>query len=516
MATIAEALAIAQQHRQAGRLTQAAALCQHILNQQPHHAGALVLVAQIANQVGRYAEAAACYRRVLEQRPDPELYNELGNVLQRDRRFAEAIPHYETAIALQPETAYFYSNLGAALQQLGRYQASVNCYHRAIARHPDYADAYYNLGNLYRSQRHFIAAIHAYSHALALRPHHVDAYNNLGLCFYDQAQPQAAIQAYRQAIALQPEHADAHQNLALALLLAGQLEDGFSEYEWRWQAHGPDNHPLRQVPQPLWDGADLTGKTILLHAEQGFGDTLQFVRYAAWVAQQGGRVILECPSALVRVLTSVPGVSAVIPTGEALPEFDTHAPLMSLPRLMQAGLSTLDTLVPYVTPPAPVWVLPPTTALKVGVVWAGNPNHRNDQARSCPLAEFAPLFQTPHVVFYSLQKGARAAEIAPFVKQQVVHDVSDRLHDFADTAALISQLDLVITVDTAVAHLAGALGKQTWVLLSFAPDWRWQLYRDDSPWYPSMRLFRQTAPSDWAGVILRVVETLHAQARKMG
>lgn len=528
---VSDGVAIAQQYLQQGQIAEAERYCLQAVQNSPQDVRALNLMATIFERQGKWAEAGSCYQRVIALQPQsPEPYNLLGNALQRLKRFAEAVPCYQKAIALQPQTVRFHNNLGAALQELGQYQESIACYYRAIALQPHYSDAHYNLGNALRSQGNLEGAVTAYQRAVELHPNFPVAYNNAGLALYDLCQPEAAIEQYERAIALDPNLADAHQNLGLALLLAGRLPEGFREYEWRWRAQGPDNRPPRDWPQPLWDGSNPQGKTILLHAEQGYGDTLQFVRYAPLIAAQGGRVIVECQPPLVHLLTTVPGVDQVIASGESLPPFEVHAPLMSLPHLCGTTLESIPAPVPYLTCPEDrkSLTLPeldtnsPTaqtidfqdshSALKVGLVWSGNPTHRNDRHRSCPFSHFIPLIQQPHIRCYSLQKGNRATDAIPLMQRGMVLDWGDRLHDFADTAAAIARLDLVVTVDTSVAHLAGAMGKPVWVFLSFAPDWRWMLHRDRSPWYPSMRLFRQTIPGDWAGVISAAIAALHERS----
>jgi tetratricopeptide (TPR) repeat protein len=523
--TAPDGLAIAQKHLQQGHLAEAERYCLQVVQQSPQDVRALNLLATIFERQGKWAEAGGCYQRVIALQPQhPDSYNLLGNALQHLKRFAEAVPCYQKAIALQPQTVRFHNNLGAALQELGQYQESIACYHRAIALQPNYPDAHYNLGNTLRSQGDLVGAVAAYQKAVELHPNFPAAYNNAGLALYDLCQPEAAIEQYEQAIALDPDFADAHQNLGLALLLAGRLSEGFQEYEWRWRAQGPDNRPLRDCPQPLWDGSNPQGKTILLHAEQGYGDTLQFVRYAPLIAAQGGRVLVECQPPLVRLLKTVPGVDQVIPAGEPIPPFDVHAPLMSLPDLCGTTLESVPASVPYLNCPddRKMLSLPELDAgsstdqamashgspLKVGLVWSGNSTHRNDRHRSCPFSHFIPLIQQPNMRCYSLQKGNRAADAIPLIRRGMLVDWGDRLHDFADTAAAIDHLDLVITIDTSVAHLAGAMGKPVWVFLSFAPDWRWMLHCDRSPWYPSMRLFRQSLPGDWAGVVSGAIAAL--------
>ncbi|HEY9872665.1 MAG TPA: hypothetical protein V6D12_04485, partial [Candidatus Obscuribacterales bacterium] len=271
-----------------------------------------------------------------------------------------------------------------------------------------------------------------------------------------------------------------------------------------------NDFPSRRFSQPVWDGSNLEGRTILLHAEQGFGDTIQFIRYAPLVAGYQGRVFVECYAPLIKLFKCIPGIEQLIVKGETLPEFDVHAPLMSLPGILGTTLETVPAEVPYLYPPIPPIQLavPPETRLKVGIVWASKPNHPTTGRRSCPLSFFLNLQSIPGVALYSLQKDPVASDLAQLQQTGLVQDLSDQLHDFSDTASAVSQLDLVISVDTAVVHLAGALGQKVWLLLSFIPDWRWMLGHEDSLWYPTMRLFRQESPGDWAGVFVRVARAL--------
>jgi tetratricopeptide (TPR) repeat protein/glycosyltransferase involved in cell wall biosynthesis len=316
-------------------------------------------------------------------------------------------------------------------------------------------------------------------------------------------QHEKSLACYQQAISIQPEHIDARFSRAVAWLRAGNLRQGFVEYEWRWRR--PDMRP-QAFRQPIWDGDDLRGQPILLHAEQGFGDTIQFARYAELVAQRGGKVIVACQRQLARLLRSLPSIHQIAVDGEVIPQFVVHAPLLSLPRILGTTLETIPAAVPYLqAPPAAIALTaPPNTRAKVGIVWTGSPTHPYNYKRTCPLPEWEPLLRTPGVAFYSLQKGPQVEDLAQLPDSVQVQDLSEQLPDFAETAAAIAQLDLVITIDTSVAHLAGALGKPVWLLLDTCPDWRWLLDRDDSPWYPTMRLFRQATTGDWVEVIERV------------
>jgi hypothetical protein len=313
--------------------------------------------------------------------------------------------------------------------------------------------------------------------------------------------------ACRRALLLAPDFAAAHWNLALNLLLQGRYTEGWQEYEWRWRK--PDfTSPCRHTDVPLWDGSPLQGRTIVLHAEQGFGDAIQFVRYAPLVARRGGAVVVECHPQLVQLMKTVEGVQAVVPFGAPLPPFSCQAPLLSLPRIFGTTLHTIPSRCPYLFASSEYrdkWtalIYAQSASLRIGLVWAGK--SYPDPLRSCRLADLAPLAVTDKVIFYSLQLGAGLEHsVSPPTGMRLI-DLTAQIHDFADTAALIEQLDLVISIDTAVAHLAGALGKPIFTLLPFAPDWRWMLERSDSLWYPTMRVFRQGHQGDWGPVVTRV------------
>src|SRR5437899_1944533 len=371
------------------------------------------------------------------------------------------------------------------------------------------ASHHYNLGETYRATGKLEDAIASYRQALALKPDFAEAHKSLGIALWDQGKLDEAITCFRQALTLKPDYVHAHCSLGLALLSAGDLSRGFTEYEWRWRLKEFERQCAGLIlPQPFWDSYELNGGTILLYAEQGFGTTIQFIRYAPLVARRGGRVIVACQPELVRLLASVAGIAQVVSEREPLPDFDLHASFLSLPRIIGTTLETIPSQCPYLSPPESSSVkveAPPDVRLKVGIVWAGLPIHRNDRNRSCPLSYFLKLAELPGVVLYSLQKQPMAAGLGEIVPGMRAHNLSDQIGDWADTAAAICQLDLVLTIDTAVAHLAGALGWPVWVLLPHVGvDWRWMTGREDSPWYPSMRLFRQNAPGDWPGVFARV------------
>ena len=499
--------------RQQEQFDRAIAFYQQALAQQPNYAEVYHSLGWIEQQRERYTEAIAYYRQAIDYAPNnPELPNALGNALQRVKQFEQAIPFYERAIALRPDYPPYYSNLGAAYHELGQLTQSVRYYQRAIAIEPRYADAYYNLGNNFKAQDTLIESVNAYRRAIAIQPDYPQAWNNLGLVLYELGNLLDSIAAYQQAIQLRSPYPDAHLNMGLSLLAAGDLTRGFREYEWRWQVKGVNFKPPRNFTQPQWDGSPLQGQTILLHAEQGFGDTIQFIRYAPLVVQRGGRIVVECQRSLVSLLSSIPDIQ-VIGRGNALPDFHVHAPLMSLPYLFTTTLETIPNQTPYLSAPS----VPDTANLvRVGLVWSGSSGNLNDRLRSCGLSALLPLFELDGVQFISLQKEVRSLDqdlLNQLIQSNKIADPTDTLADFSDTAALMQTLDLVITVDTAVAHLAGALGKPVWILLTHSPDWRWLQFREDSPWYPSARLFRQTQCGEWGTVVQRVRLLLDAIVR---
>ncbi len=473
-----EVLAVAFQHHQAGRLSQAEQLYRQILQQEPNQIEALQLLGIIAFQNGNTEEAIACYRK---------------------------------ALAVNPNLAPVHSNLGIALRTQGKLEEATWHYQQAVALQPNNAQFHYNLGFILQAQEKFEEAQESYRQVVALQPNYVEAYYNLGYVLYVQGQIEQAIACYDRAIELKPDYVEARVNRAEALLLLGDWTPGFAEYEWRWRRFKPEQLPTFSTPP--WDGSNLQGKTILLYAEQGLGDTFQFVRYASLLKELGGRVIVACLPSQVQLLKTVPGVEQVVALDDDLPEFDTQAPLMSLPYLMGTTLETIPAQIPYLFPPESHHLrleAPPGTRLKVGIVWTGNLDNVHNRRRSCGLEAFLPILEIPDVEFYSLQVGQRSQDLATLPPAIRVQDLSRQLLDFTDTAAVVAQLDLVITIDTSVAHLAGALGKPTWVVLTFVPDWRWLLSRSDSPWYPTMRLFRQDSPGNWSGVFAQVARALQS------
>jgi predicted negative regulator of RcsB-dependent stress response len=433
-------------------------------------------------------------------------------------KLTEAVASYQQALRLKPDYAEAQCNLGMALADQGKLTEAIACYQQALRLKPDLAEAHCNLGVALAQQGELGEAMRCYQHALRLKPDYAEAHGNVGVVRAEQGKLTEAVADYQQALRLKPDYAAAHLNLAQIWLLKGEFDRGWAEYEWRWKHRGFSPPPY---PQPLWDGSSLQGRTILLFAEQGLGDTLQFIRYAPLVQRRGGNVIVQCQEPLQRLLATCAGIDHQVVAGRALPFFDVRAPLLSLPLLFRTSLATIPPNIPYLLADPALrahWQqeLSGLREFKVGITWRGNPEHKRDQRRSVPLLAFAPLAAVPGVRLVSLQKGPGREQLPDLADRLGLLDLADRLEDFADTAAVLTNLDLVITVDTAVAHLAGALGVPVWVALPLVPDWRWLLEREDSPWYPSMRLFRQSAWGDWAGVFERLTEALrrHVEATR--
>ncbi len=467
--------------------------------------------------LGRHGEAAARLRRAIYLSSGmAEARNALGLALLRQGAPGLAAEQFAEAAAAKPWVWNFQLNLGLSQQRLGRYAEAAAAMAAAVQLEPANPVGWNAFGTALHQAGRYDEAIGAYQAALRERPDWPDALGNLGCALRAVGEPAQAIACYDRALAQQPGFAQARWNRALANLSLGRLAEAWEDHEWRWQVPGFPS-PARDFAAKLWNGADIAGQTILLHAEQGFGDTLQALRYVAAVSARGAKVVLEVPRELQRLALHLPGVHRVLARGEALPQFDTHAPLLSLPRAFATTLETIPASIPYLAPPPSETArwrdrLAALPGLRVGLVWAGRPTHGNDANRSMALSDLTPLLAVPGVSFVSLQTGPRAADLAALPHGTVL-DVSADLQDFADTAAALQALDALVSVDTSVVHLAGALGRPAHVLLPFAPDWRWLLGRADSPWYPSLRLRRQAARGDWAAPLASVAAAIGQHAR---
>ena len=473
-------------------------------------------------EAGDFDAAESACRRAIELKPDwAHAHVNLGKALLGGGKTGEAIEAIRRGIELQDNLAEAHHAMGRAMVEQDAIEEAIDAFARAVELQPGDAKNRNDLGCALLKMGRYDQAIAASEQALAIDPNYAKAHNDIGVALNLRGNLGEAVAAFDRAIAIDAEFAEAHFNRSAVMLLEGDFQQGWAGYEWRSRCDfgGPD--PI-QPDAPLWDGRNLDGKRILLQWEQGFGDTLQFVRYAPLVAGRGGAVVLACQAPLARLLESTPGVEQVIPHGSPLPPVDLYCPLLSLPRIFGAVEDTIPAEVPYVWPKpgdAAAWRerLAPHDGLRVAIAWAGNPRRATDRARSIPFEAFLPLTAVEGASFFSVQVGPRSGDFlsSPAGPAQVV-DLSPHLSDFADTAAAIGEMDLVITADTAVAHLAGAMGKDVWVLLPCVPDWRWLLGRDDSPWYPTARLFRQKTAGDWPGVIQRAGSALRDRIEMKG
>lgn len=490
--------------------------CQRAVDLRPDHPEAHYYLAAVLRAGGNCEGAIAAYRQAATLRADfTEAWCELGNLLREQGRLDDALASLRRALASRPGFAHAHNLLALVLLEQRRLDEAAAACRQALSFNPNFPEAYSNLGLALQGNGRLDEAISQFKQAIALRPSYAEAYNNLGIALWEQGRLKDAAAAYEQSLALEPNDLRTRFNRACLLLAQGDFDRGWPDYEAR---SGLTRHLTNIGPQPIWDGSDLQGRRILVHGEEGFGDTLQFIRYASLLAARGARVVLRCPQGLRRLLSGQCGVEQIIGMEDPPPAVDVQCSLLSLPRLFGATLENIPADVPYIAPDKALvgkWqerVAREASGMTVGLVWAGNPAHRNDRNRSMPLAALTPLGDLDGVRWISLQKGKAAADaLAADLK---ILDWTQELTDFADTAALAACLDLIICVDTSVAHLAGAMGKAVWVLLPFAPDWRWLLNRSDSPWYPSMRLFRQSAPRDWTWPVAQLLEELRTRTSR--
>jgi tetratricopeptide (TPR) repeat protein len=491
-----------------GRTGEASAAFERILALRPDHLDAMVNAGNALLKLGQPEQALDVLTRAVAAAPDHAgIVNNYGQGLVALDRHAEAVAYFERALTLDPLYAPAMINRAEALLHLDRAAEALDGIDDALAQAPRHAAALNVRGLALAALGRHEEAVAVFDAITAITPDWAHAYNNRGSAQAALNRFAAARASFRIATEIEPDLAAAHTNEAIASLALGDFAAGWAKYEWRWAKP-------RTFAAPLWRGEEpLAGKTLLIYPEQGFGDTLQCVRYAALAAARGARVVAEVELPLKSVLAGVAGIAELVGEGEALPSYDLRCPMMSLPGAFATTLATIPADVPYVAAPADrldKWkaLLPAAGRLRVGLVFAGNSRHRNDRNRSIPLARLAPLLALDRIAFVSLQTGIDAEDRARLASGPSLLHLGDALGDFADTAAVIAGLDLVVTVDTATAHLAGAMGKPVWIMLPFSPDWRWLLGRRDSPWYPTARLFRQPAAGDWESVIAQVMAEL--------
>jgi tetratricopeptide (TPR) repeat protein len=551
--TVEQALQHARAYRGAGRMAEAEALLRQIVTGQPGNTSAWHEYGLVLLSTGRYAEAlpilqhvvakspgegfphsdlAVAYSylgrpeesiatslRAIELRPDmAHTHRNLADVLYGQGRHDDAIAHYRRAIALAPYDANAYNNLGSVLQKIGRLEEASACYKRAVEIAPDLLEAQSNYGDTLTKLGHLEEGLACCRRVLAMNPAFADAYLNMGVTWSLMGRFPEAEASYRRAIAYRPDFANAHLNLGLLLLLLGRYEEGWPSYEWRWRSP-VQAHRLRHFAVPQWDGAPVPGKTILVHGEQGFGDVLLLSRFLPLLRERSkaARLIFECQPALVPFLRQLGGLGIDVvgrDSSEAgLPPFDLHLPLFSAPLTLRefAPIPPITSSLSADPELRARWRgrLGSGSAPRVGIAWAGNPTQDEDRRRSLAPEKFARLLNVPGVEFISLQVEPRRP-LPPVIAAAGVRDFSAEISDFADSAALIAELDLVVTVDTATAHLAGTLGRPTWVFTPLMPYWPYAVGGESTPWYPTMRLFRQAAPNDWEPLLERVAAALRA------
>ncbi len=523
-----------------GKYEEALAAYDQVIALKPAYAAAYNSRGNVLEKLGRYEDALATYDRAIDILPDnPVIHYQRGNILQELNRLEEALTAWNRAIAIHPDFAEAYTNRGAVLMQLGKPEEALQAHNRAITINPDFAiahanrgmvlyqqgkideslagfdraiainpghvEAYFNRGIVLMKLQRYEEALVAFERTISLNPASVDAYYNRGFILHSKKKYNEALSSYNQAIAINPQHILSQWNKSLLLLLHGNYEEGWRLYEWRW--HLETYQPFsRRFSQPLWSGdADVAGKTILLYREQGYGDTIQMLRYLPLLVERGAKVIISVTAPLLPLVNIIPGVVCVVDKKEPLPEFDLHCPIMSLPLAFKTTLKTIPSAAPYLGVPENKQIfwqsrLGEKNTPRIGLVWSGVAAYKQDSERSVSLSTLLPLLEQK-AEFHSLQIEYRAEDREILMKDHRLQDHSGEIIDFGDTAALINEMDLVISVDTSVAHLAGALGKPVWILLPYAPDFRWLLDREDSPWYPTARLFRQPAFNSWNKVV---------------
>ncbi len=532
-------------HRQ-GRLREAEKIYTRVLKAAPDHFGTLNLLGTVKARLGRMGEAQRLLSAAVRVNPrEPGAWMNLGEALQALKRNDEALACFDRARALAPADVDILNrhanallsfnrprdalaelqavlarvsdhveariNCGIAHGALGEPEAAVAEFDRALAIAPGHPVAQYNRGVALYDLRRYAEAVAAHDAVLAAVPQHAGAWLNRGRALAALNRLDEAVESYGKATALRKDNADADFMAALALLTLGDYAAGFKKYEARWRRTGMA--PQKSRGRPLWLGEyPLARKTVLLHAEQGLGDTIQFARYVPLIAASGAKVVLEVQGELKTLMSGLDGAAAVIAAGETPPPFDVHCPLGSLPLALRTQPDSVPAPIPYLAADAAhlaKWSarLDALPRPRVAVAWSGNPSHNNDRNRSIAFARLAPLFDIP-AGFVSIQRDVRSADAASLAAEKRVIHLGSELEDFSDTAAVVALADLVIAVDTAAVHLAGAMGRPVWVLVPFAPDWRWTRTGDTTPWYPTVRVFRQTALGDWESVIARVAGAL--------
>jgi Tfp pilus assembly protein PilF len=500
---------------EAGNFERATTLCAQVIQREPANILALSFGALIEQQRGRHEQALIWIQRAIKLAPaDAQAQRTGGAIVLALGRYDEAVAHTRKALELQPNMPGIHAQLGTALTKLERADEAMASLELALRQEqkPD-AELLNTVSAALEKVCDFVRAEEFARRSLQRKPDYQPAYNSLGNALLGQGRLAEAIQVFDQALARNPDDANTRYNRSFALLASGDFLQGWADYEARWiRPDAPGKRPAFQ--QPAWDGREIKGRSIVLYSEQGIGDAIHFIRYVPVVAAMGAQVLLVCPATLHSLVRHMEGVVQLFGSDEPLPAFDTHAPLMSLPYLLKTTLETVPAEVPYLRePPVETFPLSSSSAsLKVGLVWAGGDGYRKNRIRSVSLDQLLPVLRVSGVQFYSLQCGSPKSDLMKLPAGLQIEDLGSRVRDFADTAAAMGQLDLVISVCTSTLHLAGALGRPAWGLLSHAPCWRWMLGCSDSPWYPTMKLFRQPKLGDWAGAVAQMESALREAA----
>jgi tetratricopeptide (TPR) repeat protein len=497
---------LANSLKERNRFDEAIVCYRRVLKANPDFADAYLNLGDAFVAQDNATEAANCYQKVTDLRFDSgEAYYKLGCACHELARLNEAVACLSQCILLMPDFAPAHFMLGTVLQKQGALQDAAARLYRALELSPDHWEAKLKLGSVLHRLGKIDEAVHCYFQVLERNPECPDAYNNLGVVFQTQGLLEKAAAYFDKALELRPDYPGARSNRSLVMLAQGDFQRGWQEYEWRWKT---GDLQARDFAGPRWNGEPLEGKTILLWAEQGLGDTIQFIRYAALAKSRGATVVIEAPKPLLKLLANCPGIDRLVGCGDEIPSFDVHAPLLSLPAKFETTLTTIPADVPYVFADVSLvseWHerLKDIHGLRIGINWRGRKGQGSFRSRDIPLDCFAMLAQIPGVRLISLQKDLQHGELEAAHYRVPIVDVGDfdtSRGAFMDSAAIMKNLDLVISSDTSLPHVAGALAVPVWVALPFGSEWRWLLGRSDSPWYPTMRLFRQQAAGDWAGV----------------
>lgn len=506
-------------YKECGDIKKAVRFYRKALGLEPAHVMAHVNLANCLIELGELdlAESHAQQALAIEGRSQAALHA-LASVKERQGDFAKAVEILESGVSIFPDHPDMLLHLGCACSMAKRYQESITALLRALELRPGFVEAmaslsqvYFEAGSLEEAEEHLLEA-------LRIRPDMKELHINLANVRLGQCRNDEALVCFKRVFEIDPESASSHFICGMAYLVKGDFANGWREYAWRWRTE-KYRPKLDFIPAPEWHGESLENKILFVHAEQGIGDTLQFVRYLPLIDKHGGKIVLEVQPLLKRLLSRLPGIDGLIENGEMLPAMDFHVPLLNIPGIMRTDLSSIPSQVPYLSVDKEArdgWrrrleILGP--GIRVGIAWAGSPTHANDHNRSMALAQLAPLAAVSGVQWVSLQKGPAAGQIRDQDTGFELTDWTEDLHDFEDTAALVDCLDLVLAVDTSVVHLAGALNKPVWAMIPFAPDWRWLLDRTDSPWYPSLRLFRQSVRGNWDAVVSEVVQALKLRTK---